>query len=143
MFVIQSVSRAERCLNNVEVTILTSTLLQAVCIFSTTLADQAISYSYLKINELYIFFPPHSPLWSSTAGEGRQGSKVFCLQRNNSTATVKCSALSVEGEHSAEEKAEASLAKQGTGKVLTGSKRCKMKTIFLKETAGGKLMASD
>lgn len=88
MFVIQSVIRAERCLNNVEVTFLTSTLLQAVCIFSTTLADQAISYSYLKINELYIFLPPHSPLWSSTAGEGGQGRKVFRLQWNNPTRTV-------------------------------------------------------
>lgn len=82
MFVIQPVIRAERCLHNVEVTFLTSTLLQAVCIFSTTLADQAISYSYLKINELCICLPPHSPLWSSTAGEGggSERRKVFCLQ---------------------------------------------------------------
>lgn len=77
MFVIQPVIRAERCLNNVEVTFLTSTLLQAVCIFSTTLADQAISYSYLKINELYIFLPPHPLCGAQQQGRGDREEKYF------------------------------------------------------------------
>lgn len=53
------------------------------------------------------------------------------------------SSSTAEGEYIWEEKGEASLGKQGTDKVLNSSKTCKMKTIFVKETAVGRLMASE
>lgn len=52
----------------------------------------------------------------------------------------KCSSLSVEGEDE-QEKTEASLVKQETDKGLNSSKTGKMKTIFAKETAVGRLTA--
>lgn len=78
----------------------------------------------------------------NSRGEGTGKGMIWSAmkQPNNDG---KCSSLSVEGEDKQEEKSEASLVKQGTDKGPNSSKTGKMKTIFAKETAVGRLMASN
>lgn len=76
---------------------------------------------------------------NSRGGGTGKGMIWSAMKQHNSDG--KCSSLSVEGEDEQEEKAETSLVKQGTDKGLNSSKTGKMKTIFAKETAVGRLTA--
>lgn len=73
---------------------------------------------------------------------GEQGRKVFSLQWNNPTVMVKCSSSAAQSEYIWGEKAEASLIRQRTDKVLNSGKAGRMKNIFVQETAAGRFSAT-
>lgn len=77
----------------------------------------------------------------NSRGGGTGKGMIWSAMKPNNDG--KCSSLSVEGKDEQEEKSEASLVKQGTDKGPNSSKTGKMKTIFAKETAVGRLMASN